>query len=97
MMADSFINFGIHMTIMDVEKTLRNSIKKLFRDRGVDKEVRLARAKGLLMMGQVYMEYGETDMDQGMQIMKRQLQGHMSREGQEFESDEDDLFTYDDK
>ena len=66
MMADSMIDIAFHMTVMDIEKTLRNSIKKLFRDRGVDKKVKLARAKGLLMMGKVFKEYGEINTEKGL-------------------------------
>ena len=40
MMADSMIDIAFFATVMDIEKTLRVSIKKLFKDKGVSKEVR---------------------------------------------------------
>lgn len=40
MMADSMIDIAFYATVMDVEKTLRAAIKKLFKDKGVTKEVR---------------------------------------------------------
>ena len=40
MMADSMIDIAFFATVMDIEKTLRSSIKKLFRDKGVSKQDR---------------------------------------------------------
>ena len=38
LMADSMIDIAFHMTVLDIEKTLRSAIKKLFRDKGADKK-----------------------------------------------------------
>jgi len=62
MMADSMIDIAFFATVMDIEKTLRAAIKKLFRDKGVNKEAREERARGLLMMGKIFMKNGETDI-----------------------------------
>jgi hypothetical protein len=40
MMADSMIDIAFFATVMDIETTLRAAIKKLFRDKGVDKDSR---------------------------------------------------------
>ena len=76
-MADSMIDIAFYMTVLDVEKTLRSAIKKLFRDKGVDKRARQERARGLSMMGKIFMKHGETDTQKGLAIMKQQLQGQM--------------------
>ena len=60
-MADSMIDIAFHMTVMDVETTLRSAIKKLFKDKAIDKAARQDRARGLLMMGKIYVSHGETD------------------------------------
>jgi len=39
-MADSMIDIAFFATVMDIEKTLRAAIKKLFRDKGTSKETR---------------------------------------------------------
>lgn len=77
MMADSMMNIAFYATVMDIEKTLRSSIKKLFKDKGVDSKERKQRAKALLMMGKIFMKHGETDTKKGIQIMKDQLQEQM--------------------
>jgi hypothetical protein len=61
MMADSMIDIAFFATVMDIETTLRAAIKKLFRDKGVKKGDIEERARGLLMMGKIFMKYGETD------------------------------------
>ena len=70
MMADSMIDIAFYMTVQDIEKTLRNAIKKLFRDKAVDKKAYKERARGLLMMGKIFMEHGETDTQKGLALMK---------------------------
>ena len=40
LMADSMIDIAFHMTVLDIERTLRTSVKKLFRDKGIDKKGR---------------------------------------------------------
>ena len=61
MMADSMVDIAFFATVMDIEKTLRAAVKKLFRDKGVSKKDREQRARGLLMMGKIFMKHGETD------------------------------------
>jgi len=51
LMADSMMDVAFYMTVLDIEKTLRSAIKRLFRDKGVDKKARKQRARGLLMIG----------------------------------------------
>jgi len=51
LMADSMMDVAFYMTVLDIEKTLRKAVKRLFRDKGVDKKSRKQRARGLLMIG----------------------------------------------
>ena len=51
LMADSMMDVAFYMTVLDIEKTLRKAVKRLFRDKGVDKKARKQRARGLLMIG----------------------------------------------
>ena len=69
-MADSMVDIAFFATVMDIEKTLRSAIKKLFRDKGVSKQTREERARGLLMMGKIFMKHGETDTQKGLVVMK---------------------------
>ena len=77
LMADSMMDVAFYMTVLDIEKTLRAAVKRLFRDKGVDKKSRKQRARGLLMIGQVYLKHGETNLKKGLKIMKEQLSGQM--------------------
>ena len=51
LMADSMMDVAFYMTVLDIEKTLRSAVKRLFRDKGVDKKARKQRARGLRMIG----------------------------------------------
>ena len=51
LMADSMMDVAFYMTVLDIEKTLRSAVKRLFRDKGVDKKARKQRARGLQMIG----------------------------------------------
>ena len=73
LMADSMMDVAFYMTVLDIEKTLRSAVKRLFRDKGVEKKARKQRARGLLMIGQIYVKHGETNLKKGLKIMKAQL------------------------
>ena len=75
--ADSMIDVAFNITLFDIEKTLRKSIKKIFQDQSIDKKGKQMRAQGLLMIGKIFMKYGESDTKKGLKLMKEQLSGQM--------------------
>ena len=66
-----------NITVFDVEKTLRNAIDKLFRDKSVEQQVRRIRAQGLLKLGRLFEKYGDST-GKGLAEMKQQISGQIS-------------------
>ena len=71
--ADSMIDVAFNITLFDIEKTLRKSIKKIFNDQSVTKQEKHVRAMGLLMIGKIFIKYGESDTKKGLKMMKDQI------------------------
>jgi curved DNA-binding protein CbpA len=72
----SIIDTLWHMSVVDIELTLRKSCRKLFKDSGVSKELREARAEGLLIVGSVFKQHSLSH-EQGLNAFKDQLKGEM--------------------
>lgn len=53
-MGENMVDVAWNMTVIDIEQTLRASIIKMFRDKGVDKGVKAKRALGLIKLGQIF-------------------------------------------
>jgi len=75
--ATTLIDTLWHVSVVDIENTLRKSCKKIFKDSGVSKELREARAEGLLLIASVYKEYSKSG-DAGLSAFKDQLKGEMA-------------------
>ena len=58
-MGENMVDVAWGMTVLDIENTLRISIAKLFRDKGVDKGVKAKRALGLIQLGQIFEKFGD--------------------------------------
>lgn len=58
-MGENMVDVAWSMTVLDIEQTLRASIVKMFRDKGVDKGVKAKRALGLIKLGQIFEKYGD--------------------------------------
>jgi len=65
-----------HISVVDIEHTLRKSCRKLFKDSGASKEIRESRAEGLLLLAQVFREHSKSP-DAGLNAFKDQLKGEM--------------------
>ena len=65
-----------HISVIDIESTLRKSCKKLFKDSGVSKEARDARAEGLLIIASVFKEHSKTG-ETGLNEFKDHLKGEI--------------------
>ena len=68
-MGENMVDVAWGMTVLDIEHTLRISIAKLFRDKGVDKGVKAKRALGLIQLGQIFEKFGDKT-GSGVQDMK---------------------------
>ena len=49
------------VSLLDIEATLRHACNKVLSDQSVDKDMRRARARGLVVMGRVFQSYGSAD------------------------------------
>lgn len=65
-----------HISVVDIENTLRKACKKVFKDSGVSNEIREARAEGLFLVAEVYKEFAKAG-EEGLTAFKTQLKGEM--------------------
>jgi len=61
-----------HISVLDIETTLRKACKKLFKDSGVSREMRDARAEGLLILANAFKENSQSH-EAGLSAFKGQL------------------------
>ena len=61
-----------HVTELDLRSTLAGICKKICRDRSVDEATRNRRKKGLLLLGEVYMQYGNPS-DAGLKELRNKF------------------------
>ena len=61
-----------HVTELDLRATLAGICKKICRDRSVDEATRNRRKKGLLLLGEVYMQYGNPS-DAGLKELRNKF------------------------
>ncbi|KAJ3307024.1 hypothetical protein HDV03_003351 [Kappamyces sp. JEL0829] len=59
-------------TVVDVEGTLRVVCTKILKDSSVPYEVRIKRAEGLLMMGQIFQQFGQS-AESGLSELEKQM------------------------
>ena len=74
--AASLIDTLWPISVVDIENTLRKSCKKIFKDSGSAKELREARAEGLLIVAQVFKEHSKSG-EAGLAAFKDQLKGEI--------------------
>ncbi|KAH9261724.1 hypothetical protein BASA81_000380 [Batrachochytrium salamandrivorans] len=72
----SIIDTLWHISVVDIESTLRKSCKKLFKDSGVSPEQRDARAEGLIFIAKVFREKSQTSAF-GLSALKEDLKKEM--------------------
>lgn len=72
----SMIDTLWHISVVDIESTLRKSIRKLFKDSGVSPALREARGEGLLILSQVFKESSLT-AEAGLKSLKERFQEEM--------------------
>lgn len=65
-----------HISVIDIENTLRKSCKKIFKDSGVSNEVRAARSEALLIVAEAFRENSKTT-ESGLLAFKDQLKTEM--------------------
>ena len=70
--AAGLIDILWHYSVVDIESTIRKACKKIFKDSGASKEIREARAEGLLIISQVFKAHAQTT-EQGLSVFKNQI------------------------
>lgn len=91
-------NLGIeyiwNSSIIDIESTLRNVTRKLFKDLSVSAETRLERAKALDFIGKIYKKHGQyrTSPKFGLKLVKEKFADVLQQETAQKEAEEE---TYD--
>lgn len=63
------IDVAWSMTVIDIERTLREAIDKIFRDKATDNAHKVKLANGLIMLGKLFEKYGDKT-GQGILDMK---------------------------
>uniref|UniRef100_A0A7S3K2U7 J domain-containing protein n=1 Tax=Aureoumbra lagunensis TaxID=44058 RepID=A0A7S3K2U7_9STRA len=71
----SFLEVMWRITVVDVESTLRGACHKLLYDHSVDLDTRLRRAKGLIILGEVFSSRKNTHAETWQQSLAAQLGG----------------------
>jgi hypothetical protein len=65
-----------HVSVVDIEATLRSACHKVFKDSGVSADVRNARAEALLILAEAYGEFSQTH-ESGLAAFRVQLNDEM--------------------
>ena len=73
-MTGQVIDVAWSITVLDINKTLRRAVDKLFRDKAVSDQVRKIRAQGMYRMGKTFEKFGENS-DKGLEELKKQISG----------------------
>lgn len=75
-----------HLTAMDIRSTLASACRKVTHDHSVSEEIRIMRAKAMLILGKIFMAHGASSKD-GLKDLKSRLGSQMggaaSEESQE--------------
>ena len=72
----SIIETMWHMSVLDIESTLRSSCNKIFKDSGVPMEQRLARAEALCILAAIFDEFSQTH-ETGLAAFRNHLHDEM--------------------
>ena len=71
-----------HVSLLDIEATLRHACNKVLADDSADTALRKARARGLVAMGRVFQLYGSSDALKSIDFAK-----HVQSVGERYVAD----------
>ena len=77
-MSGNMIDIAWNMTVLDINKTLRNSLDKVLKDKAVSKKERKLRAQGLLKLGNIFLLHGNKN-NEGLAELKQQVSGQFTQ------------------